>query len=387
LTNAEPRDTSETTTNRFLAIAAAVAVLLIGGAVVVFAGGDGDEDPTTVLEQIFNNDERVTSGVLDLSLEVSAEGEQGGSLSASLGGPFQGDADDANALPQLDLTASLSGEGFGDQIPAFEGGLTVSEDNAFVTYQAQAYEVGEETFTQVKDQLEAQAAAVGDPDESATDLGAFFERFDVDPATWLTELKNEGTEDIEGESAIHIHGEADLSQILSDLVTIGSQVPGAEAQGLPSAETLDLALSQIEQVVSEASLDVYGAEDDGTLRGIDLNLALTPPEGVPVPVDSVDVHFSLRLSEVNEEQTIEAPTDARPIEDLLGQLGVDTGQLDDLGALGGGGLGGGLDLGGAGGGGGTGSGGGVPDFDEYQTCIEEAGDDTAALLECGELLQ
>src|ERR687892_2553354 len=91
------------------AIAAATVLLLsvtgLGGCL-----GDGDEDPAEVLEQIFSNDERISSGVLDVSLEVSAEGDQGGTLSASLGGPFQGDPDDPEALPQLDLAASVSGD-------------------------------------------------------------------------------------------------------------------------------------------------------------------------------------------------------------------------------------------------------------------------------------
>jgi hypothetical protein len=361
---------------------------------VVVAGcgdddGGGDEDPGVVLEQIFNNDERISSGVLNLSLEASAEGDQGGSFSASLGGPFQGDADDPNAVPQLDLTASVSGEGAGQSVD-FEGGLTVSEDNAFVTYQDQAYEVGEETFGQVRDQLEAQAGAAQDTqDGSEASLGAFFEQFDIDPTTWLSELENEGTEDIDGESAIHLHGVADVQQILSDLVDIGSQVPGAEAQGLDPAQ-IEEQLSQVEQFISEATIDVYGGEDDRLLRGLDVNLGIEPPQ--EAGVSNVDLVFSLRLSEVNESQTIEAPSDAQPIEDLLGQFGVDPEALGDLGNLGAGGLGGGAG-GGAGGGGGGGAGGPgagggtTPDFDAYQRCVEEAGDDTAELLACGELLQ
>ena len=65
-----------------------------------------DEDPQTVLDETFNNDTKVTSGDLSLTASVSAEGEQGGSFEASLGGPFQGDPENPTAIPQLDWTAS-----------------------------------------------------------------------------------------------------------------------------------------------------------------------------------------------------------------------------------------------------------------------------------------
>ena len=60
-------------------------------------------------------------------------------------------------------------------------------------------------------------------------------------------------------------------------------------------------------------------------------------------MESVDLGLSIAISDVNEDQTIEAPADALPLEDLLGQLG-------GLGALGGleGLDGAGLDLGGGG---------------------------------------
>ena len=82
-------------------------------------------------------------------------------------------------------------------------------------------------------------------------------------------------------------------------------------------------------------------------------------------MESVDASFSLRLASVNEEQEISAPSDAQPLEELLGQFGVDPSALGGLGALGG--AGGGLPGGGGGGGGGAGG-----DADAYLDCIAEA---------------
>ena len=128
---------------------------------IVIAGcgsDDSSEDPQTVLDETFNNDTKVTSGDLSLTASVNAEGDQGGSFEASLSGPFQGDADNPNAIPQLDWTVSATGSGAGQSID-FSGGLTVTDDNAYVTYNDQAYEVGTDTFDQLKQAFEAQAAA------------------------------------------------------------------------------------------------------------------------------------------------------------------------------------------------------------------------------------
>ena len=77
----------------------------------------------------------------------------------------------------------------------------------------------------------------------------------------------------------------------------------------------------------------------------------------------------MRLGAVNEDQEIEAPSDARPIEDLLAQLGVDPAALGGLGALGGG-LG--TTPGGGGGGGGGAAAPGGGDTDAYLDCVAKA---------------
>ena len=121
-------------------------------------GGDdsSDADPQTVIEQTFENDERVTSGDLSLSVGGSATGDQGGSFEASLGGPFETDPDNPAAIPQLAWTGSISAEGQGQSL-SLEGGLTVTEDNAFIEYGGDAYEVGADVFGQFRDLAERAA--------------------------------------------------------------------------------------------------------------------------------------------------------------------------------------------------------------------------------------
>ena len=352
---------------RLLSLAA--VALLAAGLVAGCGGGGGDEDPQQVLDETFNNDESVDSGVFDLSLSASAEGEDGGSIDASLGGPFQGDPDQEGEFPQFDLTASVDAEGQGQSI-AFEGGLIATSDRAFVSYQDTTYEVPQPFFDQLK-QASAQAQKQAQAGNQEQETGAILDQLGIDPSTWLTNLENEGDEDVEGTETIHIHGDANVPDILEDLQS-AAQRTGQSADLPPEA------VQQVEDSVDGASIDVYSGKGDRILRRLDLNLALTAPEGAASTVDNVDLELSITLSDVNAEQTIEAPSDAQPFSALEQELGLPPGLLEQSlgggalggGALGGGALGGGaLDGGNLGGGGG---GGGATGSKAIQECVQQA---------------
>jgi hypothetical protein len=326
---------------------------LVLGVPTVIAGCGGDDtsdlDPQTVIDQTFNNDERVSSGDLSLSLGASATGDQGGSLEASMSGPFQGNPDNPSELPQLDWTASITADGAGQSF-SFDGGVTVTEDNAFVEYGGQAYEVGADAFGQVRDAAE-QAAAEQPDNEGLSFTQAFSQACeqslrsqgasdtsacDVDFESWLGDLTNDGAEEIEGTETTRISGTVDVETMLGDLVELGTAVP----QGAGTVPT-DEQVQQAADAVTEASFDLYSGTDDSILRGIDFNLALDPnaiPDADAAGVDSVDLNFSMRLGGVNEEQTIDAPSGAKPIDELLGQFGVAPRTLGGLDALGAGGV-------------------------------------------------
>ena len=332
-------------------------------AAIAGCGGDdtSSEDPSTVLDATFNNDTKVTSGDLSLTASVTADGDQGGSFEASLSGPFQGDADNEAAIPQLDWTASASGEGAGQSVD-FSGGLVVTTDNAYVEYNDQAYEVGSDEFSQLRDQFEAQASAATGGDEAQ---GTFQEQCanaieqaggdasacDIELSSWLTDLTNEGTEDVGGTETVHIAGDANIDQILTDVGNLASSVPGADAQGFDPAQ-----LGAVSGAVTDASIDVYSGVDDNVLRKLDVNLAIDPsavvPEGVSVPISNIAVSFAVEIDGLNETQSIEAPADAKPISELFGDVGIDPSALGDLGGLQGG----------------TGSGSG----DAFQQCMQQA---------------
>jgi hypothetical protein len=357
----------------------ALCALAIAGALIAGCGGDdeSDADPQAVLDDTFDNDTKVASGNLTLSASVDAEGEEGGSFEASISGPYQGDPDNAAAIPQLDWTVSASGEVAGQSLD-FDGGLVLTDDNAFVEYNDGTYELGADTFAPLKEQLEAQADAQAEEspasfqaacEQALSQAGATDESAcDIDPASWLTNVTNEGTEDVGGSDSTHIHGDANLDQILADIGGIVAAVPGLSSQGFDPSQ-----LQLLEGAVDSASVDVYSTTDDNLLSKLDVNLTLDltaiAGSAASVPVSTVDATFGYEVADINEEQSIEAPSDAQPIDELFADLGIDLGDLGALGGLGG--------LGATGGGGG-----GAPDADAYLECLQQAGSDAAAINAC-----
>lgn len=323
-------------------------------------GSDADSDPRELLEQTFGGGEEVSSGVLDISVEASAAGGGGGSLTGALSGPFETRAEDE--LPLVDMEASLQVQG-GGRDTDFDGGLTITEDSAYVTSGGQAYEVDSATFSTFGE-LFAQSAAAqeGESEEGS----AVLEQLGIDPATWLTDVTNEGLEEVGGAETVHISGTADVAQIVEDAQSID---PTGQALGAAGSEALA-------ESVSAASVDVYTGVEDNILRRLDLALEIDDPEGNG---GTVSVALSIAISEVNEDVSIEAPADAQPLEELI---------PGGLGAIGPGLPG----LGGSGGGSGSGSGsggdaGGLGGFGpEYQECVSTARtrEDFEA---CNELLQ
>ena len=379
----------------FLAICA--LALPVGPLAAGCGGDDGaaSDDPRDVVERTFENDTRVTSGVFDLGATVSATGQQGGELSIALAGPFQGEDTDDPHLPQVDLSGTVTGEGAGESVDE-SARLIVTEDNAFVEYEDVTYEAGPETFDQLRQEFEEQGAGV-DPrgsfreqcEQAISQLGSDTSICETDfVGDWLTNLENEGTEDVDGAETVHVSGELDVERMLADVVAFIETVPGATVQGIDP--------SQLTAAIPEASFDLYSGTEDDELRRLDFRLVVDTSAftaGIAVmPVDEIEIDFALRLSGLNEEQTIDAPAGpTQPLEELLG----DDFDLEDLGA---GGLGGDGGIGtipelddspgDSGGGGGDDLGGDIDSeqLEQIQECVEEAAGDPEALNACADEL-
>jgi hypothetical protein len=324
-----------------MTLAVCLLALAIPAAVAGCGGDENEEDPQQVLSETFGpHDTEVTSGVIDLTLEASA-GEQG-SFTASLSGPFQTDPDEPG-LPQLDLAAEASGEGTGEAVD-FSGGLVITEDAAYVEYGDQAYEAPAALFERLeraaeKSEVQSDHGSARSfqqaCERAAEEAGGDASACDIDFESWLTDVTNEGTEEVEGTETVHVSADADVERILDDLARLVDAALPPEA-----ARVLDLdELQGVAPAISEAAIDVYTGEEDRIPRRISFSAALDPGAVSGLPLPQIDLELSATLSELNEEQTIEAPPDAQSLRELLDLAGIDLNldekipDLDDIEGL------------------------------------------------------
>jgi hypothetical protein len=304
-------------TRHLLLLIAALAMALTLAACGGDDGGESDADPQTVLQDTFENDETVESGVFGFTLNIGAEGEGAGNVDISLGGPFQGGGE---GVPQFDITGDLKAETPQGDLD-FAGGIISTGDSAFLNFQDTDYEVPQQLFDQFASSYE-RLRAQGESNKDSNLLSSL----GVDPTNWLTDLENEGTEDVEGTETIHVSGTADVPELLADVQRIAKQAGPATEQITPAQ------LSEVEDSIRSADFDVYSGADDNLLRKLTATLEVAPPEGTPGAPDSLSVDLELTFSEVNESQSISGPENAEPLSGLLEQFGIDA---SSLGALGG----------------------------------------------------
>ena len=337
--------------------------------VVAGCGGSDDEassstDVNELLTQTFTGKKNVDSGNLDLALKIEAQGGESqvsGPVSISLKGPFQSQED--GQLPEFSLEAAFEGGG-----QSINAGATSTGDKGYLSFQGTDYVVDDQIFQQFKAGFEQAQQQGSDQQQSFASLG-------MDPRKWLTDPKNEGEAKVGDDDTIKITGGVDVAALLDD---VNNALEKASSLGLSQAGQVperitEAQKNQVIESVKDPRVEIYTGKEDQILRRMVVNL------GVEDAGTSGTVAFDLSITDLNEDQDIAEPADAKPFDELLGQLG-------GLGLGGLGGLGGSGGSGSGGSGSGSGGGGSAEDFEQFSKCIEEAGNDTEKARECADLL-
>ncbi len=346
-------------------------------------GGGGSDSPQAVVDEATLKG--VESGEINLSLGIDARGEKGGHLAIGLSGPFQKESD--AELPEFALNAAAKGSIGGEDVD-FDGGLTLLGGNkAYVAYEGTEYEVDPTTFSFVKSALRKQGGGNGGETSACTEAVA-----DLKISDLIENLEEGGSADIGGTSTTKVSGDLDVSAALDaagELIEDPACSEQLKAAGsLPSAAELDASKGTVKDSVKDTHIDLY-VGDDHIVRQISAQATIEPPPGTGSKgVNSVEVDLDLKLTGVNEEQTISAPKSSKPLSDLFLKLGINP--LELLGAFegqGAAGLGGLLkELNKAGGGSSSGGGSSGGGQQAYLECLQGA-HTAVAIQNCVGMLQ
>jgi len=307
---------------RRLRIIFALAAALALSAALAACGGSGDksgESPQTVLEEATL--QGIESGDVDLRLDLSAPGSEGGKLNIALSGPFQGEG--KSSLPRLSMTAKAQGRFDGRKVD-FDGGLTLLPNTAYVRYEGVDYEVDPTTFSFVEQTLKQAQREAGAETGVVGVAGCQEELGKLKVADFLENGRNEGSADVGGTSTTKISGDLDVSGALGALLEALESAPCrsqlAAAGPLPSRAEIEAAEGEISGSVKKPQVSVYVGDDD-IVRRIEANLTVEPQRGGKGP-KRVAAGLDLKLTGVNEDQQIAAPRKARPLSKLFLELGV-----------------------------------------------------------------
>ncbi len=293
-----------------------LAALLACAALVAGCGSDdGGADPQERVSSAFSPDGlgKLESGVISLTGGLSADDEGANATdgSVTLEGPFGPEG--------ADLTVSLEGEGPAGEGVDFEGSIVATTDNFYVGWGDRVYELGTDRFKRFE-----QSAPDTPTPESSADYQELCKQqleasgldgsacADLDPDSWVPEFSDEGGEEIDGTETDHYGADLDIEAFIGDVIEFGFKAaPPEQLEGLPDPESISTIVSNF---VEKARVDVYVGDDD-IPRRVDLDLGFSILESA-----TADVDLSATVTDVNQEQTIEAPADAVPIERLRSEI-------------------------------------------------------------------
>ena len=359
-------------THRFVQHRARAIVALLALAVVALtlaacggsnSSGGSSANAETLLRETFTGTHQIRSGKANVQLRVDVTGGTSirGPIQATISGPFQSVG--SGQLPKFDLALDASAQGQG-----LRAGLLSTSDQLFVNFGGTSYEVPAQVLAQLKQSFRRSQQQGSTQHSSFSALG-------ISPLSWLQDPTVVGTESVGGVQTDHISAKVDVNALLNDVDKLLARVSSGGIPGVPGGRVPSSlpasARTQIEQAVKSATIDVWSGQSDHTLRKLTLALSVVPPRGA---TRSVDVSLSIELSDLNQPQTIQAPANSRPLNELLGQF---QGLLGC--ALGGSALGGS---------GSSGSSGGASSaqLNAYAQCVQRAGSNVTEAQKCASLL-
>ena len=147
----------------------------------------------------------------------------------------------------------------------------------------------------------------------------------VEPLHWLQNPTIVGTENVGGTDTTHIRAGINVTALLADFNTFLSR---ASSLGVSGASNFPHGISTASQAriaaaVKNPHFDVWTGNGDKTIRK--LQIALTLPVTGQVStllggLSSADIGLSMKYSDLNQPQTIAAPTSVAPFSQFQAKL-------------------------------------------------------------------
>src|SRR4051794_826536 len=338
-------------------------VFALAMGVLAACGSGSSADVKDTLDKAFSTP--IHSARIDLELTLKLDGikQLNGPVKLSVQGPYETGGNQTIPKTDWDIAASAAGQNF-------TAGFISTGDNAWISFQGQNYEIGKQQVAQINSQIKQ---------SSAKNKNKGLSQFGVDARNWLTDAKDEGSAKVNGVDTDHVSAALDVGKFLGDVNQIVQKAGGSTGTTAPQLTPAEK--KQIQDVVKNPRFDVYVGKDDNVIRRLSADITFSVPSNKQSQVGGLTsgtVSFSVDFSDVGKPQTINTPTNAKPLSELTSQLG----------GLGGA-LGGATGSGGSGSSSGSGSSGpSSAALQKYSKCLQKANPSKPAELQkCADLLK
>jgi hypothetical protein len=342
-------------------------------------GSSGSGNATQILKDTFSGSHRINSGNLTLSLGINPSGSStiSGPITLSFGGPFQSQG--AGKIPQSNFNINVSALGRNGSL-----GLISTGTSGYVTLQGASYQLPQATFQRIESSFTQLTSSSGSSSNSSA-----LSRLGIRPLDWLVNPTVVGDDSVAGTPTTHIRAGVNVNALLNDLDTF---LRKASSTGVSGASTLSNGLSastrsRIAGAIQNPSVDVWTGKSDKTLRRLAIKLTLPVTGQISTALGglrSAGVGLTVQYANLNQPQTISAPTSVHPYGEFTAKVRTLLQNLQTgLGAIAGGGGAGSVTPGSSSSGGSTSS---SKNVQAYSRCIQQAGNDVAKMQQCAPLL-
>jgi hypothetical protein len=305
---------------RVAALSVLVAILVMG--VVAGCGGSGGgsatdeplpESPSGKAEAA--DFDGVHSGEIELAFEVDRYKKHPEEVNMRILGNFM--KAEEGGLPEVDLAIESNGNIAGKNVEFLSGPL-LRGDKWVVNFAGKVYEPDAATFKETKSKFEeAQEEAGGEGNAVACVEAA--EGFSVTDLVHHVSYEGSG-ETLDGVKVQTVGGDIDSSAAIAELIKMGEESPGCQAQleavGVPPTADLEALEQELKGSLTAARLTL-SLDKHGVVRYFKVLANVELPHN-----EELEVELVMRLSRVNEVTELPDTHGYTPFPALLKQFGL-----------------------------------------------------------------
>lgn len=301
-------------------VSSLLAMLVVTAMVAGCGSGGGDESSARLPASPAGkadaaNFDGVHSGEINLLLQINHSKQTSKNRRILVLGPFMKAGEEA--LPQLDLALESYG-GLGGARDEFLSGPLLRNDKWVVNFAGKVYEPPHAAFEEMKSKLEeAQGEEGGEGNAMAcVEAADGFSLTDV-----LHQVSYEGTgETTDGTKVAMVGGKIDASAAIDELIKLGEESPGCQAQleavGVPPAAELRELEKELEGSLAAARVTV-SLDKHGLVRSFRLLASVKEPGN-----EELEIEATMQLEQVNEVTQLPITHGYSPYPALLKQFGL-----------------------------------------------------------------